>query len=382
MPTPTHGSIQTNNDDQSDLIPLSDLISLLWKSRIAILIITLLVVGCGVAWSFLNLKYRSEGVFQFGAQGIVSADFSRHVAASRDPVRLADFLSEQKKSSPGDMEGLEQAFGTINLNAWTVEPVYSVDSDPKTPRNVVGMRIAYASESPENARKIVTFLGDYILDSIVYSFYSQELPAAMLELKEKSIALELEASKKRTQLKVFDDEAKALKEIVTRYSRLAEPGTMQIVEVTEETAHYLPPMTLLMGVEVQAAGAHVAIEKAKRDQMQNALLSEYYGRAHKLLDTMKSGENLLRALNTVKVEIFKSKDLKNNYVNDAYNMISLENQRALNLYLDNSRFISPPTLPTRSTGRPIVTLAASIMIGLLLSFLFVFARDWISKKTE
>ncbi len=130
-----------------------------------------------------------------------------------------------------------------------------------------------------------------------------------------------------------------------------------------------------MTAEVQVAETKQFIEKTKRELRQEALFLEYYEQAKKVLDSTKSGETVVRSLETVKDRIFKGKNLEDGMMKEAYNFISIENQQAVNLYFGRSRFIAGPILPVRSTARPLFSLGVGLLLGFLLSALFVLARQ-------
>jgi hypothetical protein len=149
-----------------------------------------------------------------------------------------------------------------------------------------------------------------------------------------------------------------------------------VISVTEDNAHYLPPVTLLVTTEVQASEANESIRKAKREQRQSTLWLEYYDHAKAMLDGTKSGESFLRGLEPVKESVFKDKNLDDDVIKEVYNSITIDNQNAINLYLEKSRFIAGPTLPTHSSARPLLVLVISLVLGLFLAILLVFARNW------
>jgi hypothetical protein len=167
-----------------------------------------------------------------------------------------------------------------------------------------------------------------------------------------------------------------LKKIVGRYPESSRQASRQVISVTEDTARYLSPETLLLTTEVQESEANEAIRKAKRELRQGALLLEYYDHAGALLEGTKSGETLLRGLESVRGSVFKSKNMEDDVIKEVYNRITIDNQNAISLYLERSRFIAGPTLPTRSSARPLLTLAVGWMVGLFLSILLVSARNW------
>jgi len=74
--------------------------------------------------------------------------------------------------------------------------------------------------------------------------------------------------------------------------------------------------------------------------------------------------------------VFKGKNLDDDVIKEVYNKITINNQEAIGLYLEKSSFIAGPTLPTYSSPSKPKVLLASLVLGLFLSVLLVFARIW------
>lgn len=398
--------------DTPDLISLTDLLMPVWRARRAVLIITLLMMAGSVAWALLNAKYKSQGFFQFGgaipmvkqadkeknkdreydkepSPGITLSDFKRFGASYATSERFNDYVQDKKLGSSPGVNNLRQMFSSRDGISKIIEPVYpftkldakELMEQPKdSSNNVIGLRINYEDGSPQIAQQMVGLLGRYAMDSIVYLIYTDVLRNKHDEIQTKITKLDSIIIDKKIQLDEFRRRAADLKQIIARNPGAAGQDTRQVVQITEDSARYLPPVTLLMTTEVQASDANESILKAKYEQNQNRLLLEYYGRVKVLLDSTKSGETVLRGLEPAKEAVFKDKNLQDDVIKVVYNAITIDNQSATNLYLNKSRFIAGPTLPERSTARPTMALAMGLMLGLLLSVLFVFGREWWRKN--
>lgn len=394
-----------NND-----ISLTDLFATLWHSRWLILFVTISVMACGLAGSLYFAKYKSQGFFQFGGPipavvvksntkdkdkekdkdkapglGISLADYKRFAASYATSERFADYLREKKLGSAVNINDLRKTIASRDGIEKLVEPIYPftkldakvlMEQPKDSSNNVIGLRINYENSAPENAQNMVSLLGRYVMDSIIYLIYMDELQFKHSEIKSKMIKLDNVIITNKEQLDEYRRKAADLKQIVARYPESANQTTRQVVSVTEDSARYLSPVTQLVTTEVQASEANEAIFKAKREQQQSALLLAYYDRAKVLLDGTKSGETVLRGLDQVKESVFKGKNMEDEVIKEVYNTITIENQNAINVYLEKSRFIAGPTLPTNSSNRPLFALLGSLMSGLFLSILLVFGRNW------
>jgi hypothetical protein len=283
------------------------------------------------------------------------------------------------------IDNLSKVFASRDGIRKLVEPIYAfskldakelMDQPKDGGNNVIGLRINFASSSPEIAQQRAGQLGSYVMDSIIYQIYLDELQYKQSEIKAKMTKLENVIIAKKELLEKYRREGADLKQIVNRYPESSRQDSRQVISVTEDSARYLSPVTQLMTTEVQASEANESIRRAKRELRQSALWLEYYEHAKALLDGTKSGEAILRGLEPVKESVFKGKNLEDDVIKEVYNTISIDNQNAIEVYLKKSHFIAGPTLPTYSSVRPLLALALSLILGLLLSVLLVFARIW------
>lgn len=388
----TQGDGTTSGD-----ISLTDILKPLWHSRWMVFFVTLSVAACGLAGSLYFAQYKSEGFFQFGgaipagkenestSPGISLSDYKRYAASYATGERFADYVREKKLVSTAGIDSLSAVFASRDGAVKLIEPIYSftkldakelMDQPKDGNNNIIGLRINYASSSPQKAQQMVGLLGRYVMDSIIYRIYSNELEFKRGEIIAQMTKLDNVIIANKVLLDKYHRKGADLKQIVNRYPESSKQTSRQVISVTEDNARYLSPITLLVTTEVQASEANESIRKAKRDLQQSALWLEYYDRAKALLDKTKSGETILLGLEPVKESAFKGKNLGDDVIKEVYNTITITNQDAINLYLEKSRFIAGPTLPTHSTSRPRFVLAVSSVLGLFLSVLLVFARNW------
>jgi capsular polysaccharide biosynthesis protein len=400
------------------LISIFDLLAIIWQSRWLILIITALATVCGLSWALLEASYQSQGLFQFGgaipvisesnwdaarkrekgkekekekepASGISLTDFKRFTGSYATVERFNEFVRNKKLESVPGINDLRREFTARDGISRIVEPIYTVvDFEAKgriaPPKdgntNVLGLRINYYHLSPQIAQQMALLLGQYTMDSIVYVICQDAVSSKISELKTRMTKLDSEIIDHQMLQEEYRQKANGLKEIIGRNPQAAAPGMRQVITITEETSRYLPPVTLLMTTEVLAAESQETAEKIKREQARTALLLEYYESAKIRLNETKSGVTYLRNLEAVKENVFKGKDLENNIVKQAYNMITVDNQTAIDVYLNKSRFIAGPALPAYPTTRPTLAAAVSMILGLFISIVFVVIRKSLHEK--
>ncbi|KKO61602.1 hypothetical protein VM94_05376 [Janthinobacterium sp. KBS0711] len=396
---------QDNQDQQDDFeddnaTPFTDMLAIAWRSRRTIISVTIAAVVIGVGYTYAFPSYKSEGFLQFGgaipmpaslkeretaSSGIVLADYKRYSAAFSTSGRLMDYIKEYKLEGQPGVDKLRRVFASRAGMGKLVEPVFpftKIDAkelmeQPKDGgNNVIGLRITYDAATPIEANQTVALLGRYTMDSIIYQIYSDVLRFKHSEITARITKLENDIIDSNGKLEVLNRKGSNLKQIMARYPQSANQASREVISITEDNARYLPPATQLMTTEVEAAAENESIYKFKREQQKYQLLREYYDRAKVTLDNTKSGEVILRALEPLKQTIFKNKDMKNEVIQETFNMISIDNQNALNLYLEKSRFIAGPSLPENRSSRLTTTALASFIFGLLISLGLVFGRNW------
>lgn len=390
-------TIIKNGDIDDTIIPVSFLIKIIWQYRLAFIAIILLTVISALGLRAIFSEYKSEGFFQFGGAipvqqklqdkdkdpnpGITLANYKRYAAAFKSSERFVEFLKQCKlENSPG-VDVLRHTFSSREgISKW-IEPVYpftKLDAkelleEPKEGgNNVIGLRISYEDKDAKNAQNMVGLLGRYTMDTIIYMIYSDELRFKHNEMTARITRLDNEIIENKEHLAQYRRAGEDLKKIVSRYHDSANQVTRQVVTITDDNARYLPPTTQLMTTEVQASAAEEKIYQAKRDQQQSILLREYYDKAKSLADGSKSGEEILRGLDQIKVDVFKNKNLEDETIKQIYNKITIDNQLAITQYLEKSRFIAGPSLPDYPTLRLGVTVLFSLFGGILLAICFIF----------
>lgn len=393
---------QLNNKNGTNV---ADYVITLRDARKWIAAATISIMVISGAGALYLAQYRSEGFLQFGGAiplsaevlekdrepkkdekpGIVLADYKRYAATFSTSGRFDAFVQANKLQAVEGIAGLRKAMATGDGFNKMVEPIFPftkmdakelMEQPKEGGNNVIGLRISYAAGTAENAQRMVDLLGRYTIDSIIYSTYSDVLRFKHIELSAVITKLDNDIINMNERLEMYQRKGVVLKRIVGNYPEAANKSATSVISVTEDSARYLSPITHLMSGEVEALSASEGIILLKRAQAQSILLREYYDKAKSLLDKNQSGEALLRGLEAVKEGVFKSKNLNDEVVKEVYNMITIDNQRSINLYLEKSRFIAGPTLPEKRNIRMSAVLLLSLLFGFFISSAFVLLRKW------
>lgn len=413
------------NANQDIEINFAELAVVAWKGRWIILAVTALTVAVTIGATLFTAKYESEGFFQFGGTipikeekdrvqegqfiqssqweererkssnsdkkkdedgiGIALADYKRLASSIPTFGRFSEYVESQKlEAAPGVAE-LRRLFLSRDGIGKSVQPVYTFTQlDAKqlvaptdNKNDVIGLQIASANSKPEVAQAMAGILGRYAMDSIIYSIYSDSLLFKNSELAARLTKLDNEIIQGTEKLEEYLRKGQALKKIIADHPGAAEVRTQQVISVTSDSVRYLSPVTQLVSTEVQISDMQERIRKIHREKQQMLLLAAYYAEAKKILESTKSGEALLRGMEIAKGKVFEGKNLQDDVVKEVYNRITIDNQTATNVYLENSRFVAGPILPASSSARPVLAAAGGLMAGLLLSLVIVFGRNWL-----
>ncbi|MGK5078181.1 lipopolysaccharide biosynthesis protein [Janthinobacterium sp. HLX7-2] len=382
---------------------VTEFIGVLWRSRALIVGSTVIITALCMSGAIFFDKYKSDGFLQFGgaipervplktkdpepdpAPGIMLSDYKRYSAAFSTSERFSEYIKQKKLEAEPDVIALRKVFASRNGIGKIIEPVYPftkldakelLNNAKEGDNNVIALQISYTADNADGAQHTVALLGKYAVDTIIYMIYSDMLRFKSAELATKITKLDNTIIENKEKLALFRRKGVNLKKIVARYPDSSSQASRQLVSVTEETARYLSPATQLMTSEVESDEANEAIYKAKREQIQYGILSEYYDHAKMLVDSNKSGEMILQGLEPIKQSIFKDKDLKDETIKQVYNLITIENEKAINLYLNKTRFIAGPSYPEHRSTRLSIALGVSLLAGLFFSIGLALGRKW------
>ena len=401
-----------DNDPNVIEISLADLVRTVWDSRWTVLTVTILVAICGVASNFYLAAYKSEGFFRLGeiypsrsynastqiskgtsyyiqnktqkkepevGRGIPFSDYKRFSALYTTSGRFAEYVQDKKLGLAPGIEDLRIAFLTPARIAKLIEPAKD-NGD-----NVIGLRISSESADPKTAQQMVDLLGHYVIDSIVYSIYSDMLRLRVSELLDKPFKLDMVIMESKEKLEKSRRKGADLKQILSRYSSTANQQVQQGVPVIGDSSLPRIPgaqlvtaevVSQLVTEEIQILELNEQILKAKRDQQQAVLFREYYREASLLLESTKSGETVLHGLESAKDRVFKDKNLDDEVVKEVYDTITLDNHKAIDVYSEQNFFMTGPTLPLKPSSHLVRALGSSLVLGLCLSMVLVFGRNW------
>jgi LPS O-antigen subunit length determinant protein (WzzB/FepE family) len=400
------GSTEETYDDEIDL---NSIFTVLWKRRKLILFGTLgaTLLSMGISL-ILPRVYRSEGFYQLGNptkkiyENVKSttkkmASTTKKMASIGVPVplykssstqffnpnRFQLIASQDKSFKEEDLKKIAANFRTAeDINKW-IKPVYAFAKEdareftqlPQDESNsVIGLKLAYESDSPENAHTYVSYFGKYIRDCLLYvTLYNYVMDGYSNSISEMS-KNENDIIDIKFQLLQNSNKMKDIRNILINYPESARIENRQLVSVQEGGERFLAPVTQLVGIESALADLRQDFAELERDREKLTARAEYFSCCYRELGKISEhGESLFLVLKSIKDEVFKNKDLGRDEIKEAFNNLSIDLQTFELNFFSNSRFVSGPTIPDvhikpRKSLIVIVSCFASFFLFIILAF--------------
>ena len=398
---------ETNLTEETyDEIDLSSIFAVLWKGRKLIIFGTLGAFLLAIGISFILPRvYRSEGFFKLGnptkmfaekeksaikniaSIGVPVPLYKRISTQFFSPNRLQLLASKDKLFGDEELKKIKNNFrSATDINNW-IKPVYAFTREdarefPQStqlgPNSVIGLKLAYEADSPENASAYVSFFGNYIRDSLLYMTlynyimdgYSNTV-SAMNKNENEIIDHQFELLQNTTKMK-------DIRAILTNYPESAKIESRQLVSVQDGGSRFLAPVTQLVGIESTLADLRRDLAELERDREKLTVFAEYFSLCFsKLAKIGEHGESLFLLLKSIKDEVFKNKDLSKDEVKEVFNNLSIDLQMFDFTFFKNSRFISGPTTPTVSIKprKSLIVIVVSFTTFFLL-VIWAFVLHW------
>ena len=398
----------------ADEIDLSSILAILWKHKKIIIYGTLGATLLSAVVGFLiPPTYRSEGFFQLGnpTKGIIENEkattkkitpeqkkipsiglpvpfYKSSASQFTNPNHLESIAIQHKSFEQEDLEKIATKFRTPDdINKW-IKPVYAFAKEdvrefaqlPQDESNsVIGLNLAYESDSPEKVFIYVSFFGKYIRDCLLYSTLNNYIMEGYSKAISQLNKVENDIINMEFELLQNTNKMKDVQAILAKYPEAGKIETRQlVVSIQEGGDRFLAPVTQLIGIESALATLRRDLAEKEREKEQFAIMAEYFSNSHnELKSTGESGELLFLMLKTIRDDVFKNKDLNKDSVKEVFNKLSIELNTFEFVFFKISRFLSGPTVPNTHI-RPWRTfiVIASCLGSFLFFIFFVFGLNW------
>jgi hypothetical protein len=280
-----------------------------------------------------------------------------------------------------------------DISEW-IKPVYAFAREdvrefaqlPQDESNsVIGLKLSYEADSPENAYNYVSFFGNYIRDCLLYvtlyNYIMDGYSNTISELNKNEndiIDLKFELSQNTNKLK-------DIKAILSIYPESAKIENRQLVSIEDGGDRFLAPVTQLVGIESALADLRQEIAELEREREKLTVRAEYFLRIYSGFEKMgERGESLFLLLKSAKDDVFKNKDLNKDAFKEVYNNLSIDLQTFEFIFFNNSRFVSGPTVPDMHVKpRKSIIVVVSFLVSFFLLVILTFISQWwqSNKKT-
>ena len=378
-------------------VDLMSLLYRLWADRKIILAVGLVFMLLGFVGAKLLNQYRVEGIFIFGGQipyktksaeektaedkkGITPPDFKRLSATYLSEDHFKSYAQEKQQEDSSAVQELQALFKKKNGFEAHVVPLYKVSKqDAKdivgtamdAENAVIGVRMTFQGDTAEAARGQVNWLAEYVIDGLLYSDLAERFRDAREQLEISKLQLDGEIQLNRRLLETYKQRAQDLQRIAGKFPGASSKTDRQVISVTEETAQYLPPQTLLATNELLISRANEKIRDARLKQARIDRLVKYHEAVTPLFQQTVSGKTLLAGLVREEHVLFDNAKQSDDVTLEVRNQIKIDNQAMELLYLKKSRIVSMQVMPT---ARPVLTAGIALMLGLMLAAMFVLLK--------
>lgn len=361
----------------SDEIDLSALFATLWRRRwlivLGTLAVTVLVAGLTL---ILPRAYRSVGFYQFGS-GVPIPVYKRSASMFSDAGRLAAAVRSEPSLGERNKGALVRRVQQAGFIKRWLQPVFAFSKEDQRElaligkeegNSVLGLNMAFEARTPERASTVLTFLGRYVRDCLMYvtlfNYISENASDAQTDLqKNENARLENRFNTEQQGLKLAD-----MQGILRRYPESARIENRQLVSVQDGGARYLSPVTQLVGIEAGLSDLRRELAQLERGRKKALVRVEFFARAKGLLDRNGTrGEPLFAGLKALHRDLFSGKDLGQDEVREVYNDLSIAIQNYDRNFSTAYRFIAGPSRPLRPV-RPERTKI--VLVAGFLAFLF------------
>ncbi len=362
-------------------IDLIDVFRGLWKRKFFIIGGTLLIILISfVGFEFSPRNFRSKGFLRLSSEDnkMLIPDYKNYSIFFTNKNNFIKYISD----TSGDKDiisFLEYRFdGKFNLNE-IIRPVYAYS--PEEVRNfrvnerfnfVKGVDISLKSENPEKSKKIITYISDFIKNSIIKQMIDDHI-AQNISTVEKNIVI---YSNRILQTKY---KINSLKEKKNKLLLLAKkfPSSFQsniVVSVDKGGYNYLPPKIQVLGIESQIVDLKQSlIVLTDSKEVEEKKLS-FFRKMKSRIEKEKLTDDILKNI-VSELKSFIDPDQSESYIKRrVYYSISEDIEDLKRMYYSDMKLISINTNPVGLDIKRVLFLVA-LLSFLLLSFIAVFLES-------
>jgi len=326
-------------------------------------------------------------------------DYKKYSSQFTNPTQFRRFIDYAAKNAIGSKQddtgykkqleeiknGIKKTIRTAEDIAPWFEPVYAYSKKDLSDlgqfnrdiRNfVVGIRVSGEEYSPQNARTLVSLLGVFLNDCILYGKMNDYIGDQLNRCTTEGRIFANNVIKDQFQLTRLQVKRDELKTLLTRYPQTAAMNNRELVSLELGGHRYLSPVSQIVGVESHIADLKENIAHNTRNSQLMNLKVVFFTRAKQILDNERFGTVLLEKCLKFKEFIAAKKDLPGDVVQQAVNELAIDLESFSGLKRD-MQYVSPPSLPIKPVKpRKAIIVTVAFVFGFFFFVVLAFFIEW------
>ena len=393
------------SDEYLDISAVTRSIS---RARIPIVIGLIAGVIVGALASIYLVPYRSEAIYtigvirsasgQAGESGIpqdpnslgvgwgMSVEAFKIAYSTLDRAGFRHYLEHRRDEDARRSAEIARMLASPGARSRALVPIYGTtradlrelgeSSSPKE-NLAIAVQVTVSDRSADEATRKVAIVGDFIGEAIFAEQAEALIRNRLGKYETTRIASENRLLDENFLIGTTGQKIARLQELRREVAGSRMADTRQIVSVGDGGAHYLPPVTQLVGAESALADLRETIAREERTRDVAALLATYYRNAQRAIAEASDSESVLASLSSLSASSFAQGGTEGE-LSEARNMAALDLNMLRALRTRYLRFASGPTEGWRDPNRVWKYSAAGAAIGALLVALTAVGRRAVS----
>lgn len=393
------------SDELLDMTAIARTIS---RARVPIAIGLIAGAIIGALASLYLVPYRSEAIYTIGVIRTASGQpgepgtpqdpnslgvgWGMSVEAFKIAYSMLDregfrrYLEHRHDEDARGAAEIARILASPDARSLALVPIYATtradlrqlgDSSGPKENSAIAVQVTIGDKKPDEATRKAAIVGDFIGETI-FAAQADGLIRNRLEKYETArIASENRLLDENFQIGTTGQKIARLQELRREVAGSHIADARQIVSVGDGGAHYLPPVTQLVGAESSLADLRERIAQEGRKRDVATLLVAYYRNAQRAIAEAGDSESLLAKLSSLLTGSLVQGATESE-LSEARNVASLDLNALRVLRTRYLRFASGPTEGWRDPNRVWKYSAAGAVIGALLVALIAVGRRVVS----
>jgi hypothetical protein len=329
------------------------------------------------------IKYKSVGVLSLEA---TLAEHKRFDEVLSNRTSISKFVGQSNAS-----EGARSAISSLTLRPDplkdVVVPIFRLSKAdlrelgeaPKEaisdPRQVLGVRLSVVTPSPAIAQEGVFLLATYVRQELLRYQLAENVSVRTNKLRQDVPRLENETLAEKFSVEQVRTKIASLQKLAETYPRNPLSEGRQVINVDRNNERYLSPTSQLIAAESEAIQIRQNLVDKERELRMADLELEFLMAAQAPIGSEVNGSELAKKLIALVDKILRPKAEREEWARVVLNRTLMDIDTASERFLNQTRFISDPSLPIRpERPGPSAVISVVALLFALLTAGFIF-RD-------